>query len=362
MTGINLDVEYKLLLKKYLWHMGYFCPIEIKLSTYVFKYGFPRRYDITDIDVMGIRFDSDLLENSVIGECKTGKEETVDRVFSLKGVMDFFSASRGYLVQKFVTSHAKHVGTKLNISLLSEANLKLREKELKLDSIDFYLFNVDTYRKMNSLWGLNLPRGQKPNKNQLIMKSIYDYFGYNFWIVEDYRNIFSIIDKVSITKEYYTEYSKEKIKFLLYYATIMLTLSLLRMGGFVISRDRENFVPQIREYLFGGILLLKDRETLLKEVSKLIKKKVPLEPPYYNELLELSNRLVKFSHYSKDIPRYLEIVLSEYVLNRSSKKLEQIFGNGYSLDTLKLAKDIAIFLCDSAGVDAKIFFGKLLEI
>lgn len=361
MPEVDKDAIFKLRFKRYLWNMGYFCPIEVKLSAYAIKYGSHIRYDITDIDVAGIRFDNDLSHAVVIGDCKTGVESSVNRIFWLKGVMDFFGANRGYFVKPKINDNAKQVASKLNISLLSEENLTLIEKEANLESLRFSIFDVDTYNKVRSLWGINLGKDQKPNESQLKLKEIYHYLEYIFWVTDDYRNINSIIEKLTEIKRYYLGYSQEKIKFLIYYAAILFSLSLLKMGGFIISRDRKNFVPQAREYLFGGMLLLREREGLIRAISKLTGKGLKLEPDYYSDLLELVNRLVKFSSRSKDIPRYLEIVLYEYVLNKSKLKLEDIFKSQYSIDTLKLVKDIVLFLCDVAEIDKKAF-EELLEL
>ena len=352
---MDRDLSYKLRLKRYMWTMGYFCPLEVSLSAYVIKYGKRKRYDLTDIDVLGIRFDNDLQHTIIIGDCKSGSESSSNRIFWLKGVMDFFSANRGYFVKPSITNSSRQLASRLNICLLAEKNLRLLEEEMGLKSLNLSIFDSSIYEKARNLWGIALKKGETPTKAQLEMKEIYQYFEYNFWIVDEYRNIQSIIEKMSGIPKYSFDYDIKKVKFLVYYGTIMLSLSLLKMGGFIISRDRNNFVTQAREYLFGGSLLLKERETLFKAVSEIAKEKLTLEPNYYNELLELVNRLIKFATYSKEIPAYLEIVLYEYILAETYRPLEEIFRSKYSIDSLKLSKDVAIFLCDVTEIDKRVF-------
>jgi len=347
MTEIPLDISYKLRLRRLFWSMGYFSPLEVKLAAYAFKFGEQKRYDISDIDVMGIRFEKDLQQNIIIGDCKSGSESSINRIFWLKGVMDFFEAARGYFVQPTISDHTKQVASKLNINLLTADNFALIENEMGIGALKLFLFDIETYKRAESLWGLDIKKGDKPTNNQLALKEIYSYLDYTFWIVEDYRNIFTIIDRATDLQRFYQEFQEEKI-------------SLLQMGGFILSTDRKNFVYQAREYMFGGMIELRERELLFRKISELVKQKLTVEPTYYNELLELVNRLVKFAIYSKDIPRYLEIVLYEYVLNDSQLTFDNIFKD-YSVDTLKLTKDIAVFLCNVSGIDRK-FFDKLLTL
>ena len=69
----NKDLNLKLRLKRILFQMGYYSPIEVELSQYDDTGLELKRTSLTDLDVLGIKFDPALISHKVVGDCKTGK-------------------------------------------------------------------------------------------------------------------------------------------------------------------------------------------------------------------------------------------------------------------------------------------------
>ena len=93
------DVGMKLRLSRLLWKMGYFVRREVPVSTYSPGEYSAKRVEITDIDVLGSRWDEDLALDRIVCECKSGtRPKPLDRCFWLRGVMHYFGARKGYLI------------------------------------------------------------------------------------------------------------------------------------------------------------------------------------------------------------------------------------------------------------------------
>lgn len=359
MSAADRDLALKLRMRRTLWVQGYYCPLEVDISHYEYDQRQLRRHALTDIDVLGIRFDADLRAHAILVDCKSGKESEPSRIFWLRGVMDFFEAEQGVFVKTKVHSHARALAPRLGIRVLDEEGLARLEHILRAEKVAGAFVDETRYATMASLWGIDVPKGGKPTAAQLRVKDVAHYLQYLYWMVDEYRNVQTVIEKLAgIASD--LDPADARSKYLAYVGLQRLCLSLLRLAGDVIGRGLGDVQRQVRGYLFGGPLLLREREELLAAVeairqqAKLGGDTLVLEPPYYAELVEVVNKLIQYAPDASQILRLEEAVLFGRVFGKN-EPLDELLGAAPTADTIVLAKRAALLLQKAARLPAALF-------
>ena len=130
-----------------------------------------RRTSLTDLDVLGISFDKLFTPHRVVGDCKTGKNVSdANRLFWLRGVMDYFGANQAYFIRPRIDNHARAIAPKMGLRVLDEADLTAIEKALDVMASTLPLDDWSLQENIGALW-INVPAGQKPTKDELALKS-----------------------------------------------------------------------------------------------------------------------------------------------------------------------------------------------
>jgi hypothetical protein len=355
--GRDADADLKLRVGRFFWDLGYVCHMEVAMSASEVAYGGLKRFDLTDLDVLGVKFENDLSWRTVIGDCKTGKGVSpVTRLFWLNGIMNFFGAERGYLAMPKIGPECRTVAGRLDVSLLDEDNLSRYEKDKQLDNLGLRSFTPEVYDQRRLLWGLRLTKGQKPVDDQLVLHKAYQFFSYRYWFQDEYLNVLQSITAIADAAEVINRHpDRMKMKVLAYTGLTLFAIALLKMCGSVIATKSGEIHNEIRRYIFGGASNALERGKLMRLLRQVSQQPVQLEPPYYEALLELANRLITFSQFAKGIPRYSYLVQNENAIARRPEHLDAILGASFGVDALKLTKDVAEFLCTASGLDKKIF-------
>ncbi len=354
------DSYLKLRIRRILWSQGYHCPLEVDLSHFDYedKEQTLKRNPLTDIDVLGIRFEPDLRTTTIIVDCKSGKESEPNRIFWLRGVMDFFGAEEGILLKKILHNHARAIAPKLGIRVLDEKGLDILEKTLAIETFPFDVGDIVVYNRMASLWGIEVKSNQKPTDKQLAIKNVYQYLQYQYWMVDEYKNIQNLIERFArIRLELHAK--DIKAKYLAYIGLQRLVLSILRMASDVASRDLSDIRSQSDTYLFGGAFSLSERKRIIGLLNKLtehynINEQINLEPPYFDELVEIVNKIILNSLHAVKMLQHLDVVIMKYVLD-SAENIERSLGTAYSTEALVLVKRIATMFQRSAGLEEDMF-------
>lgn len=351
------DAEFKERTARFLWHMGYVCVTEVAISGNEIRSGALKRYDVTDVDVVGIKFEDDLTWRSVVADCKSGRTHAgVNRLFWVRGVMDFFGADHGYLVQPSIGREAREVALKLSISLLDRENLERVEIDKHFADDGRRYFTLQAYDVEKQLTGLRLPKGTTPDNDQKLILLVNGYLTYTYWFQDEYRNIQHLLRTLADASPPVNAFEdRPRAKVLAYRALILWSISALKMCGYVIATRSGDIHSEVRRYIFGGSANAAERGRLMRVFAEYTKQPLVLEPPYYSDLLELASRLIRYSHFAKNIPRYAELVYSENVICKRTEGLERLLGKQFDLDTLKLTKDVATFVCKATGLDRHLF-------
>lgn len=359
MKDQDKDIYLKLRIRRILWAQGYYCPIEVDVSDFAFQTaGQPlKRTSYTDIDVVGIRFEVDLRQSNVVADCKSGKESDSNRVFWLRGLMDFFEAQSGILVKTKIHSSARALAPKLGIRVLDETGLAIFEKSLGFNGTSIGVAELNLHNKATSIWGINVRAGDKPTEEQLLIKSVYHFLQYKYWMVDHYRNIMTIMDKFHQINDKLSD-KELKSKYLAYVGLQRLTLSILSMASDVAARDLSDIRRQSRYFLFGGAFQLHEREQMIQLLNEIVarddpKETIKLEPPFFDELIEIVNRLITNSRDAAQILQHIDIV----ILNMLGAKqdIQLALGHFYRTNSLVLAKRIADMFSRYTGINEQLF-------
>src|SRR5690242_9311943 len=115
------DLTQKLAMERILWAAGYYTRSNVKLAAATAAPARARASaDLTDVDVLGIRFLDDLEQRKLAVDCKSGAGVSpIGRTFWLKGVMDHVGADRGYVVlARTIPEHQRAAAADLGITII----------------------------------------------------------------------------------------------------------------------------------------------------------------------------------------------------------------------------------------------------
>jgi len=359
MTGTDADIELKMRMQKILWALGYYTRIGVRIAA---GQGQAKRstgrstvFELTDIDVLGIRVGADLSVEYIVADCTTRTSiSPINRAFWLRGVMEYFSAGRGYiLLTRDIPDYQKVIASRLGITLLDEQNLRRLEETYGGTGWPAHIGDPNAYKYLEG------------NISQLTkeLRPLLDYREHEFWLNEPGRNVLRSISVVQRLRESLLPEQKfHKVVFV-----DMLTLfclALLELCGHVFRTSPNDFPNAVRSFVFGGPSGLRTRESLLKELQEVVDKiatqramplgedlaqRFRLDPPYFDRLVERAFRLINKPHEAKDVLRYLQAVLLEQTLFEGTG-LAQIFTGTFSEITFKFVGDLALFYLEATGV------------
>jgi len=354
---MNKDFELKIRMNNILWSLGYYTRIEVKLAEYSVTKKIPM--ELTDLDVLGIRLSPDFLFDYIVVDCTSNKDfikSPMKKIFWLKGVMDFFGASNGYLVLNTdspIAEFQRGVAAKLGITILNLENLtNLEKRVLKPEIKTFKLATPESWIYFeNNLTTLDEA-----------LHPLLKFRKHTYWMNEHHQNISVIL---TMLQKYRTSI-KEDHKFhkvLIMDLMTLLSISLLHMSKFVFHTNPEKPEQELRAYFYGGYKELEMREEIVKNLNKLIEKiqkqkmlfnlssEISLDPEYLPQLFDLVFRWINKPKDAIQIPRYLQILLFEEVLyNRENKDAFEYLKKDFSETTKKFVRDLGAFLININGI------------
>lgn len=366
MTFGDADTEFKLRMHRLLWNQGYFARREVQLSLFLpDKPEVPRREDVTDIDVLGIRHDENLRPEYVICDCKTSKNITsINRTFWTKGVMDLFGAKKGYVISYKSTKVSKEIASDFNIIAFNDESLRVFENSLGIAE-----------DKWEASYNNSLDETIEKYKNEIKDQHYreYFYYKYRYWLDrpnEQVKRLISLGKKFS-QKQVFSDAEK----WFLHEIITMFSISILSFSNKLIGINEAYLIDSVITEWHGGATDKASRETLIKSVHEFIneyietecgrKSKLPLkelstQPDYVStSLVDTLIRLLRDPCSSRNIYRFLDIYTYLYLVPMkqiNKYELTKTFGvSSDYLKTVKLAKDIIKLFCNSTKINPNIF-------
>jgi hypothetical protein len=353
--ALDADLNFKLRFKRILFMMGYYSPIEVVLSQYSEgSTGDRKRQDLTDLDVLGLKYDSLLNPHRVVCDCKTGRRVSdANRLFWLRGVCDYFGADLGYFLRTKVDNQARSIAPKLGLRVIDEDELIELEKNLKVENLALPLTDQQFYENRQDIWGINVPKGSKLTQEELNLKEVFSYLSYLYWYLEPHRNLFTLIDRFTEVS-YLLQSSSPRDILLAYTGLERFAHCLLEMGSYIHARGLSEVQRNARIYLYGGFMALREREELFALLRKTTGIKENLDPPYLQDTLEVTNRMLRNPQAASKVLLYLEAIYG-WCVQLGNREIEPVFDGKVETGAIVLARDMCISFCKATGLKEDLF-------
>lgn len=351
----DADLNFKLRFKRILFMMGYYSPIEVMLSQYYEdSNGTKKRSDLTDLDVLGLKYDAVLNPHKVVCDCKSGRHVSdANRLFWLRGVCDYFGADLGYFLRPKVDNHARAVATKLGLRVLDERELSDLEKTLQAESLVLPLADPQFHENRQTLWGLNVPKGSSLTQEQKQLKEVYSYLSYLYWFYEPHRNLFNLIERFNTVANLLVSLNSRDV--LLAYAGLeRFAHCLLEMGSYIHARGLSEIKTNARIYLYGGYMGLREREKIFELLRRATDINESLDPPYLMDTLEVTNRMLRNPQAAALVLPYIEAIYG-WCVQLGNRDIEPVFGGKVETGAVVIARDMCVSFCKATGLQENLF-------
>ncbi|MGI6662824.1 MAG: hypothetical protein ACOX4B_05025 [Bacillota bacterium] len=235
------DLPLKLLTQYLLSSMGYVTFVETRIAGVTYGRQF-RREQISDIDVLAIRFENVLDASTVVVECKSGGGNALDHLLKLDGVCHLMQATRGILVQAVIPKHAREVAGTLGHTTWDEAELRQVMNSLDLRDSDLDDHLLQTY----------VTKADLRRKAYETCKQFGRFVSSEYWFFPEYRKVQTLI--AWLPRLARSAPDEEACRLLFDEATLLLGISLLRFAGNTIRNHLSDPIGSLKDQLFGGAL------------------------------------------------------------------------------------------------------------
>lgn len=358
------DLPIKLRMMRLLWHLGYFVRHDVSIER-MFEAD-RRGQTYTDIDVLGIRLDPELTNRVVVVDCKSGATaKTVERLFWLSGVMQYWGAHGGFFVRtQMMTTKYSELASQLNITPVSLDQLNELEHAYRIEDAPFIgPFNKGLLDKGFAAFAA-LHESQAPVQNYILVK---------YWRDSIQQRITSLMTALGLVQHDETLEDGKKL-FITAYTLSLLSLAIVQFSEPILTiapRDKE---LQIRDRLLGGTEETLQRKQLMEsfydfmvgEIKVRYDKRYPISkkefmsqfyPPYTKYFVDLVERVCLAPTQFTLVPQILDLVAYEGALGSRPVdpfKVASISRGVQVAETFKAAKDIITFAERSGAVASKI--------
>lgn len=296
----DLDLGLKLQVASALATSGYYSRINVLLSAT----GSRGLADVTDIDVLAIRYDLMFNREAVAVSCKGGASKALSparEAFYLRGVVDYVGAGEGVAAfsQKPIAPHLRDLGQRLGILMLSGDEIGRWCDHLTNGLADPGYFRESAYEVYKRGW------------EHFSNEGLATYLNTDYWFHFDFRNLQNVV--VHLKKVASKVDGKEDWHGVIAWdAAAHLCLTVFDLCRQVRMLGLASITDTTAAFLFGGSASLKARRDLYSRVQQLLASTgvagqggaslPPLEPAYSQSLAELVLRFVERPHSAILIP------------------------------------------------------------
>ncbi len=354
-SRVDKDLYLKLLVQRLFRVLGYHTELELPLlvSSYRGKYARP---EISDVDVLGMRFESDFRRSTLVAECKSGETKAAEQLLKLWGVMVYFDADRGYLVKERIAENAREIARGRKIATLDEEELILLLSNLSYYEHSLMEEEVALYNAQR--------RAERLVKDRH-STALFTYISREYWNREHWENIHNVmyfLGRLSTT----AESTVFEDRYVVIRLLSLLNLSVLALCSDVLSSRLSDIGRSVEMAIFGGARARRERERLhdlFAQAGHIASTTLAaIDPPFLEALKEVVAFLVRSPDHASRTPLFLQRITGEIYLHRPSFELISIEAQ-FSQETRKLAKDVCEFGLKGAGFSApQDFIGDVLKL
>jgi hypothetical protein len=343
-TNLNKDLPLKLLGTLLFKQMGYNTYYEVKLRTLSYIESV-KIHDVSDIDVLGIKFQADMSQFIIGAECKSGESSALDELYKFIGVMDYYKINKGYLLKTKIHQNARQVSSKNGISCFTESEIRVMLNGFDIDIDKEVKVENAKYQKLLSAIGVE----------QKTCPKLISYLNYDYWNKEHWRNIHNLLHLLNagIQPSLFKEKSTEQ-KLFYYYVVELFAIAMLQNISLSISQNYSDVEHALQNNLYGGPEALDERRKLHDLVSQVTNQNNSFSPSWESDFINLS---VRFSHNTKS-SSYIISMLQEIRDNcfyANKVEIKEDFVMKFPDLTRKFTQDIMHFITKHSKVEGSVF-------
>jgi len=311
----NKDLDQKLLVYLLFRQSGYVPQFEIRLRTKSYIDTF-KSHDVSDIDVLGYKFESDLGYRELGAECKSGEANALDDLFKFKGTMTLRNIQHGYLVKSRLHQNAREIAGGLGIRVLTEAELR----EFLLPS------NPDLERSQREIKSLYIKHQKIMEHMKISHKRFHDYVLYEYWNKPDWQNIHNLRHLfTTIQKEVSADQQQEKF----FAGFILITMGLFARSILKIISDSicisfSDLRNSLTVSLFGGPESFREKQRLFDNMSQVNGTNEKFLPDWIVDLTQFGERLARYPKSAATIPEVVDQLISKVDLSSDKPFIQNI--------------------------------------
>jgi len=352
----DADLDLKLKVMNFLWHQGYISRPCIKLYHYVG--GERTSKTFTDIDVLGIKFDTSNKPIKLVCSAKSGRESDPQQIFILAGIKLYFNAQHAiYIRDKASILGVSELSKKLDIQSFNTNELVRMGMNIGVDfdniryinSKDNYIITYDLFRQLKK----ELPH-------------VYNYISERYWI--DLPN-YSTLRSITCINELNESKLNDNVKlFFIFYCISLFLISIIQIINKLNPIPNTLFITALETELLGGEYSETEKKKIIEKITSLMtqytkylltKVTIPLdkiadfshllEIPNFNEISNLIIRLREKSYILQYVPQIFDVIIFEIVQKRLTEIDQNIlyttreFTKKEKIDLGKIIKDTLIF-------------------
>jgi len=334
------------------WHFGYFCRRRINLYS-------DEGNLLTDIDVIGARFDSKLNPDYILIETKS--EKGFASILKLKGLLEYFKSNSAYIIRPNITPDIIRFAESLDINALHTSRVDEIEDNLGIPK-DKWVYSYSHRNDYRIDEYIKILKKEKHDREITL--------GNYFWEEKDAFYIVKLlIDSIDhlygvLKKEGRVEV-KKAVQYLILEHVILFIVGILRCGNELYKYPTHQRKKIYQERLISGKLSFREKEELLDKFYSFLKnyaktmgvkmelkrRDLSLMPNYEEALYELLNKFVDNSRYAKSIPLVMDLYLSAYIASEDIGKeiIQSELNLGGEMDVyLHLISSVISFLFKSS--------------
>jgi hypothetical protein len=334
--------------------MGAATRIDVKLSAIVPRTRSRTRApyeEWTDLDVLGVEYSPLSGLAFTVADCKTLKGRVAERVFWLRGVADLFGARSAFLVRdEEIASAARQLALRLGIAAVDptdRAALVEQAGEALLPAAGSFLAAEQLQRWM-------IATTQTPDT----AKALQRYRRAYYWTLPRRRNLTQLPAYLQAA----SRLLRPDQQWCLLLVLDLAWLYLVALLGAVEDVVRLQFADgrgSLAQIVTGSEFEFREKERLAARIKELIAElapervdrvsKFPVLPDYFDQLSDLTSRLLRRRDLGVGALRALEFVGVETISGRGVSWTEAFPDR--DLVEAKLASDVIRFLAKAAGLD-----------
>jgi hypothetical protein len=360
------DFNLKMVMSQIFWHWGYVPLVDVKLIRPDAPVSRTDTGELTDIDVLGIKFLPEYKTVRTAADCTTRRKGAMGRAFFLRGILDLIGAYEGYVLadpNKTIQQDHRTSSRAINITLIDPRDAQVLLERLKMNeplSDESHIFSESAHQYLEG----NLS-ALKP------FQGVIDYRKFRYWqdpVNEQVLNtIFAIKDiapKLHLREKFHLALAYEYF-FLFSMSILELTW---RLAPMISPSNPDTAELQIKYFLYGGEKYYKNRLKMIEFVQNKLgisksetgaNGEMDITPPEWKLFLETYIRLLINPTASAHIPQVLRLALFEKLLYRNA----DIYSENMPLQagelTYKLIADLARYYAGATGLPKE--FIKIIE-